>query len=145
MNFFMAKWSAAALVPLLMFAGSSWTQAQRDDLKTIRGKVARFTEAPKGEVDGLELSDGTVVHWPPHLERNYTFLVKKGDRIRVVGREETKPKGEKVLEARNISNLETGTSDEAATALGTRGTNDEIEQRLRAIEDKLDALLKRMK
>src|SRR5262249_47415370 len=75
--------------------------------RTVTGKVERFTEAPKGEIDGMELSDGTVVHWPPHMERQFTAIVKKGDRVRVVGWDETKPKGEKVLEVRSVTNLAT--------------------------------------
>src|SRR5262249_26359959 len=37
------------------------------EFRTVRGTVKEFTTAPKGEVDGLILSDGTWVHWPPHL------------------------------------------------------------------------------
>jgi len=75
--------------------------------RTVTGEVDSFTKAPKGEVDGMKLDDGTVVHWPPHMEKQFTEIVKKGDRVRVVGWDETKPKGEKVLEVRSVTNLAT--------------------------------------
>ena len=78
--------------------------------KTVRGTVRQFTTAPKGEVDGLTLDDGTVIHWPPHLESRFTVIVKKGDRVEAVGRMETKPMGETVLEIQTLTNLRTQAS-----------------------------------
>ncbi len=107
MRFITAKWGAAAALSLLMLACSSETYGQRDELETVRGTVKGFTQAPKGEVDGMALSDGTVVHWPPHLEKKFTAIVKRGDQVEVTGRRETLPKGEIVFEASTVTNLAT--------------------------------------
>jgi hypothetical protein len=117
--------------------------------RTVTGKVKAFTEAPKGETDGMELDDGTVAHWPPHLERHFTAIVKKGDRVRVVGWDETLKKGEKVLEVRSVTNLatkQTRINEDAPPAPAqARGSGDDVEKRLRALEDKFDQLLDEVK
>ena len=108
MTFMVAKKGAvAAILALLMLNFSGEADAQRGDLETVKGTVKGFTEAPKGEIDGMALSDGTVVHWPPHLERLFTTIIKPGDRVRVVGFDEIKPKGEQVLVVRSVTNLAT--------------------------------------
>jgi hypothetical protein len=117
--------------------------------RTVTGTVRRFTTAPKGEVDGMELSDGTVVHWPPHLERRFTAIVEKGDRVRVVGWDETKPRGKRVLEVRTVTNLATKATrtNEDAPSLPERLRRPagDVEERLRALEEKVDQLLDEMK
>jgi len=111
MTFMVAKKGAvAAILALLMLNFSSEADAQRGDLETVKGTVKGFTEAPKGEIDGMALSDGTVVHWPPHLEKKFTAIVKKGDRVEVVGRRVTLKQGEKLFEARTVTNLTTKAS-----------------------------------
>jgi len=111
MTFMVAKKGAvAAILALLMLNFSGEADAQRGDLETVKGTVKGFTEAPKGEIDGMALSDGTVVHWPPHLEKKFTAIVKKGDRVEVVGRRVTLKQGEKLFEARTVTNLTTRAS-----------------------------------
>ena len=39
-------------------------------LPEIRGRFARFLLNPHGEADGLLLTDGREVHFPPHMARN---------------------------------------------------------------------------
>lgn len=51
--------------------------------------VTRWLTNPYGEVDGLRLSDGTIVRFPPHLADALTEAVQAGDRVRVIGRRET--------------------------------------------------------
>src|SRR5205085_1704889 len=65
---------AAGLGILLLGLGAEGgAQPPRDgNLETVRGAVQRFTTAPKGEVDGAILDDGTWVHWPPHLAGKVT-------------------------------------------------------------------------
>jgi hypothetical protein len=46
------------------------------EVTTVRGTVRDFTNSPKGEVDGLRLTDGTWVHWPPHLEVRFKDLAR---------------------------------------------------------------------
>jgi hypothetical protein len=74
--------SAAVLggVVLPLHVGLVWAEVKAQppgdsDSRTVRGRVQRFTTAPKGEVDGMVLDDGTVVHWPPHLENKVTAVV----------------------------------------------------------------------
>jgi hypothetical protein len=128
MTFIMAKKSVAAagLLSLLLLAGAGESQAQRKgrDLETVKGKVRSFTEAPKGEKDGMVLSDGTVVHWPPHLADRFTAVAKKGDRVEVVGSYETLKQGEKVFEARTVTNVATNasfTNDDDGRPKGKKG------------------------
>ena len=100
---------------LLAVAGSAllllalWQQSEAQPpgagrAQTIRGAVERFTTAPKGEVDGCILDDGTWVHWPPHLAEQVTPLLAKGDRIRVTGRTEVDKESRTKFEAETITN-----------------------------------------
>jgi hypothetical protein len=52
---------------------------------TIGGTVTRFTLTPRGDLDGLILSDGTQVHVPPHLSAELAAAVKLGDAVTVSG------------------------------------------------------------
>lgn len=77
------------------------------DVKIIIGSIARFTLAPNDQIDGAVLDNGTVIHWPPHMERKITAFVSKGDRIRVAGRMGAGPAGDSRFEAQHITNLNT--------------------------------------
>ncbi len=63
-------------------------------------------------MDGAVLDDGTVIHWPPHLEDRFTSIIAKGDRVRVTGRMETGPEGDTHLEVFALTNLRTKVSRE---------------------------------
>ena len=54
--------------------------------------MVKFTTAPRGEIDGLILSDGTVVRWPLAMEKKFTTIVARGDRIEVSGKLESTPR-----------------------------------------------------
>jgi hypothetical protein len=54
-------------------------------LPAIKGTVSRYTLTPRGDVDGLILSDGTEVHFPPHLSTQLVYAVKPGDAVTVRG------------------------------------------------------------
>jgi hypothetical protein len=79
----------------------------RAEAKTVEGKVRSLTTAPRGEIDGAVLEDGTVIHWPPHLEDRFGDLAARGERIRVTGRMETGPEGDTHLEVESLTNLRT--------------------------------------
>lgn len=51
----------------------------------INGRVAQWLINPNGEADGLLLTDGTQVAFPPHLSASATQMLKPGDVVRVVG------------------------------------------------------------
>jgi hypothetical protein len=120
------------------------------DIQTVRGTVKSFTSAPKGEVDGLILSDGTWVHWPPHLQNQFKNAAIKGDEVRVIGQKETGPKGDTKLEVSTLTNLATSvtvTNPERpapvpALVSTSRGNN--IDSRVQALEDRIDQLIRAM-
>ena len=49
------------------------------------GTVRRFLVNPHGEVDGLQLVDGTIVKFPPHMGQELTAAVKAADTVSVRG------------------------------------------------------------
>lgn len=101
--------SPAAGSLLLLFAcGESEAQPPREaGAGTVRGKIVRFTNAPRGEVDGAVLEDGIWLHWPPHLQERFTGVLKEGDRVRATGRRETGPAGDTHFEIQSLTNLRT--------------------------------------
>lgn len=85
---------------------------RRAPKETIRGTVDRTTTAPKGEVDGAVLDDGTILHWPPHLADRFAAVVKRGDKVEAIGFAETTPKGDEHFEVASLTNLRTDASAE---------------------------------
>ena len=81
---------------ILLAAGSAAAQTpppppapDMQDAQTTSGHVKQYLLAPRGEVDGLLLTDGTQVAVPPHLQDTLTASVKPGDAIRVQGNRES--------------------------------------------------------
>jgi hypothetical protein len=74
-------------------------------LRTVRGTVQRFTTARKGEIDGMILDGDRIVSWPPALEKRFTPILSKGDKVEVTGRLKRTPRGDSVLEAHSITNI----------------------------------------
>jgi hypothetical protein len=54
-------------------------------LPSFNGKVQQFTLSPRGEIDGLILSDGTEVKTPPHLSTSIAYAIKPGDAVTIHG------------------------------------------------------------
>jgi hypothetical protein len=54
-------------------------------LPQFKGTVAHYTLTPRGDVDGLLLSDGTEVHFPPHMSAQLVYVIKPGDAVTVRG------------------------------------------------------------
>lgn len=54
-------------------------------LPETKGTVKQYTLTPRGDVDGLILSDGTEIKLPPHLTAQVVFAVKPGDAVSVRG------------------------------------------------------------
>lgn len=108
--------TGAWIMPCLALWGASSdlrAQGPRDgEARTVRGTIESMTTAPKGEIDGAVLEDGTVLHWPPHLEDRFAEVAKKGDRVKVVGHMETTRKGDTHLEVATLTNLDTDASAE---------------------------------
>jgi hypothetical protein len=51
----------------------------------ISGTVKRYLINPEGDVDGMLLTDNTVVMFPPHVGAQLTAAVVPGDNVRVSG------------------------------------------------------------
>jgi hypothetical protein len=120
--------------------------------RTVTGMVRSLNTAPRGEIDGAVLDDGTLVHWPPHMQDRFRGIVAVGDQIRAVGRTETGPAGDTHFEVESVTNLRsnaTVTNPDLAPlgpnagvnpATGVPGPAIELEQRLRNLESRLDQL-----
>ena len=54
-------------------------------LPVTKGTVAQYLPTPRGDVDGLLLTDGTEVHVPPPLSTQLVFAVKPGDAVTIHG------------------------------------------------------------
>jgi hypothetical protein len=64
----------------------AWGQAAAD----ITGTVRMFKLTPVGELEGFILSDGTEVHFPPHLTEQLA-AVRPDDRVEVRGWQSARP------------------------------------------------------
>ena len=147
---------------LLAFFAAAEARAQppgAGDTQTVRGKIDRFTTAPRGEVDGAVLDDGTWLHWPPHMQDRFANILKEGDRVRASGRTETGPAGDTHFEVQSVTNLRSkATADNPDYANGPPppppgprgrgapppppppGRMADREQRLRDLENQVDQL-----
>ncbi len=52
---------------------------------SITGNVKQYLLTPVGDVEGVELQDGTDIRFPPHMGAALTAIVKPGDRVTVMG------------------------------------------------------------
>lgn len=56
-----------------------------DYLLTFFGTVDRFLINPDGAADGLILTDGSEVHFPPHLSAEVCGTIRPGDAVKLRG------------------------------------------------------------
>jgi hypothetical protein len=54
-------------------------------LPAQRGQVQQFTLTPRGDIDGLILTDGTEVKTPPHLSTQIAYAIRPGDTVTIHG------------------------------------------------------------
>lgn len=113
---------------------------------TIKGVVRSLTTAPKGEVDGAVLDDGTTLHWPPHLEDEFKNIAVVGDQIEATGDSGTGKRGEARFEVLRLTNLKTNASAESepGAASPPRPRPDDVDQRLRALEEQVRRLERKL-
>ena len=117
---------------------------------TVRGTVKDFTKAPTGETDGLTLANGNVVHWPIRLADRFTSIASKGSHVRVTGFWEVGPTGATRLEVSTLTNLETNRTEENPDRPARPVAREvervrSVEERMQAIEDKIDLILVELK
>jgi hypothetical protein len=75
-------------------------------IETVQGTVSQYLMNPNGEVDGLLPSDGTQVHFPPHMSADLTQTVGPTNNISAQGVHENGVH----FRAFTISNLASGQS-----------------------------------
>jgi hypothetical protein len=54
-------------------------------LPVQRGQVQQFTLTPRGDIDGMILTDGTEVETPPRLSTQIAYAIKPGDMVTIHG------------------------------------------------------------
>jgi hypothetical protein len=76
----------------------------------VRGDIERFTESPRGEIDGaiLDNENETVLHWPARLQDKFNGILKVGDRARATGHRAVSPTGNQLFVVKNVTNVRTG-------------------------------------
>lgn len=94
----LAGGAGAAIAQAAMNNPATYDPAQ---LPAIQGKVASYSLTPRGDVDGLILTDGTEVHLPPHLGTQLVFAVKPGDAVTIRG---LKARAVPMVQAMSITN-----------------------------------------
>jgi hypothetical protein len=102
--------AASALALFFVDAGVKGQPPDAEATRTVQGTVRSTTTAPMGEIDGVVLDDGTVIHWPPHLGDRMSGIAVRGDQVRATGWMETGPEGDTHLEVRSITNLRNNAS-----------------------------------
>jgi hypothetical protein len=75
---------------------------------TVSGTVQQYLLTPHGEVEGLLLTDGTAVRFPPHLSTALTSTVKPSDVVTVAGFVVAATAEERAVKALTITNTATG-------------------------------------
>lgn len=77
---------------------------------SVAGTVKQYLLTPVGDVEGVELEDGTDVRFPPHMGAALTAIVKPGDRASVMGFVAPPTSYGRAVKAVTITNLATNQS-----------------------------------
>ena len=115
----MTRFKSALLAATLLVSAGGIAFAQTaptydpTQLPAVKGKVAQYLLSPRGDIDGLLLTDGTEVHLNPMLSAELAFSVKPGDAVTIHG---LKAKATPMVAAASITNDATG-----ATVTGRMG------------------------
>ena len=102
--------TACAAILLLSAARCPAQPPAAAEARSVEGKVQRYKTAPKGEIDGALLDNGSSLHWPPHLQDRFTNVVAEGARVRATGRTETGPEGDVHFEVDTVTNTQSNVS-----------------------------------
>lgn len=96
-----------SVLTLLLFI-ISVPPGQAQVAPSLSGTVQQYLLSPHGEVDGLLLSDGAVVKFPPHLGLALAATVKTGDAVTAVGFMSPHTSQGRAIQALSITNSKTG-------------------------------------
>ena len=94
--------TAITASPTARAQGAVWDSSQ---LPETRGTIRQYTLTPRGDVDGLILTDGTEVKLPPHLTGQIVFAVRPGDAVSIRG---LRARAIPLIDATSITNVATG-------------------------------------
>lgn len=97
-------------------AGPSYASVQASP--SITGTVKQYLLTPVGDVEGVELQNGTDVRFPPHMGAALTAIVKPGDRASLTGFVAPPTAYGRAVKALTITNVATNQSvvDQPPTA-----------------------------
>ena len=84
-------------------------ERQTDEAMKVSGTVVAFHRSPDGEIDGIELNDGTEVRFPPRSGEIVAASVSIGDQVEIVGRMQD---GEFEIHATTVTSVGSGKSVE---------------------------------
>jgi hypothetical protein len=85
-------------------------QAASSPSTVVTGAVRSFNYGPDGQVNGLILSNGTVIYFPPEYADHVTRIIAVSGRVRVTGEQRTSPAGKRLIDAQVITNQQSGSS-----------------------------------
>lgn len=89
-------------------SGGSPPQTQAGDASVAQGQVAQHRTAPRGEINGLVLTDGTIVTVPLHAGGELAALAAPGDTVRIEGNRHVTRHGQTHLRADTVTDLTDG-------------------------------------
>ncbi len=96
----------ASMMMMIGSAGLALAQpAPVGDPTQVKGTVLQYSLTPRGNVDGLILTDGTEVRLPPHAQTQIVFAVRPGDAVTIQG---VKTVANPVVTAVSLTNDATG-------------------------------------
>lgn len=100
---FRQYWLATVLSIGTLGLGTAWALAQSTSRSTevtnIEGKVKELTRNDHNDPDGWKLTDGQIVHVPPHAFEDLSALVKTGVSVKASTVKTQRPDGTTVNEA----------------------------------------------
>ena len=85
------------------------TERRAEKTMEVSGEVAEFHRSPDGEVDGVELKDGTEVRFPPKSGEKVAAIVSIGDQVEIFGWTHA---GESEVHVATVTNVGSGKSVE---------------------------------
>ncbi len=96
--------SLAAYIPVSGQATGTSSAESREPGPTedLEATVLKLLRNDREDVDGIALEGGKEVHFPPHVWADLESLIKVGEKVKVKGRTEVRPRGEKVFVATQI-------------------------------------------
>jgi hypothetical protein len=77
--------AAGVATALLSGSAAFASTAGTNSLPSYTGTVKHFTITPRGTIDGIILSNGQDVNFPPYLSTQIAYAVKLGDQVTVHG------------------------------------------------------------